>query len=115
MGFYDGCNYHSTEYVQTADGNLEELTGYHRVTTMACPHQSVGSKAVPGAGADPGAGAERKEQTERDSALEARQACDHSNALRMDHLKRIDLKGDNLLVTHSDDSIQKFEKFGLSK
>lgn len=104
LSFYDGCNFHSTEFVASANGTTEEVAGYHRVTAVACSHQILdGATAL-------GPRAEQKSRKEQDHVFEARQACDRKNALEMRGLTRMVLKDDNLVVTHRDNSTQKFQR-----
>lgn len=103
---YDGCNYQLNTYVQKADGSLENLPEYNRVTQMACGHQFDRRRSLLD-------GAPEHTQAE-DPSLSARHACGDKNALS-GGLKRIDLRGEYLFVTLGDGLVQKFERIGQNK
>lgn len=97
--FYDGCNYHTLTYVQKVDGSFGSLPAYSRETQIACSHQLVR-----------GVARHSENEHERDQILRTRQACDTSNALHFDDIKRIYLNEGNLITISSDGSRQKFER-----
>lgn len=103
LTFYDGCNFHSTEFVRSANGYLEEILEYHRVTAVACGHQILVDGTLE-------AGTERRNRKEQSEVFEALQACDRKNTLSMHGLTRMVLKRDNLVLTHRDKSTQKFQR-----